>query len=73
MSGGRETDEQQPRAWIAEARQGPRPVALAAVAQRRCGGNGFAMTHETGTATAAHEARVQIFERGFQSAAIVTR
>jgi hypothetical protein len=73
MSGGGEADEQQPRLGIAEARQGPRPVALAAVTRRRRRGDGFAMTHEAGAATTAHEARVQIFERGFQSAAIVTR
>src|SRR5207245_2222659 len=59
VGGWRQTDQEQPGTRIAEARQRPRPVALATVAPRWISGGGLAMGDETGTPVAANDARVE--------------
>src|SRR2546422_378511 len=63
VGGWRQTDQEQPSTGIAEARQRPRPVALATVAPRWISGGGLAMRDETGTPVAANDARVEPRER----------
>src|SRR5256886_8207908 len=70
---GREPDEEDARARVTEARQRPRPVALARVPARRRGGDGLPVGDEPWACAAAHDRGVQAVESSLQPGRIVTR
>jgi hypothetical protein len=75
VGGGREPDQQQPRARITEPGQRARPIALAGIARRRRDRDGLAVGHQPRARAATDDAGGQAVQRAsvLQSTEIVTR